>query len=89
MIKKQLTLTNELGLHARASAKLVNITTRYASDIQIAQRDKIINAKNIMDLMLLAASNGTELQFMLEGEDEQEALEAIEGLIMERFGEEA
>ncbi len=88
MLKKKITLINKLGLHARASAKLVSLTSCYGSKIQIALHDKIINAKNIMELMLLAASNGTELQFMLEGEDEAEALQAIETLILERFGEE-
>ncbi len=87
MIKKTLTIINELGLHARASAKLVKLASKFLSKIQICKNDKCVNGKSIMGIMLLAANKGTELTFIVEGEDELEAMQQIETFILNRFNE--
>ncbi|MCK4608591.1 MAG: HPr family phosphocarrier protein [Gammaproteobacteria bacterium] len=88
MLTKKLTISNKLGLHARASTKLVQHATRYASDIQLATESKTVAAKSIMGVMLLAASRGTEVELIINGSDEIEAMADLESLIMNKFGEE-
>lgn len=87
MIEKQLTIINKLGLHARAAAKLVGLTTKYSCQIQIDKAGRKVDGKSIMAVMMLAASKGTELTISCEGEDELQALDAIEALINNRFDE--
>ncbi len=87
MIKKTVKIINKLGLHARASAKLVSHASRYASEIEVRKKDQTVNGKSIMGVMMLAASKGTELEFTLNGEDEKEAFADIEELINNKFGE--
>lgn len=87
MIEKQLTIINKLGLHARAAAKLINITSHYGSEIKIEKQGRVVDGKSIMAVMMLAASKGTTLTFRVSGEDEAEALSAIETLITNRFDE--
>lgn len=87
MIEKKITIINKLGLHARAAAKLVNTASAFSSNIQITKNDKSVDAKSIMSVMILAASKGTELNFSCDGNDEQEAMNAIENLINDYFGE--
>lgn len=87
MIEKQLLIINKLGLHARAAAKLVNVTSQFGSRIEIDKEGRKIDGKSIMAVMMLAASKGTELIFRVDGDDETEALEAIETLINNRFDE--
>jgi len=87
MIEKQLTIINKLGLHARAAAKLINITAHCASEVKIEKQGREVNGKSIMAVMMLAASKGTELTFHIEGEDETETMKAIEELINNRFDE--
>jgi len=89
MLKKDILIINKLGLHARASAKLVNVAARFRSKIEIYKddSDKRVNAKSIMGLMLLAAAKGTTLHFIATGEDETEAMRAISELIADKFGE--
>lgn len=87
MIERKVTITNRLGLHARAAAKLVQCANRFASRIQLCKQDQEVNAKSIMGVMMLAASKGTELQLRAEGEDEAEAADAIVELIDDKFGE--
>lgn len=87
MIEKKITIINKLGLHARAAAKLVNTASAFSSNIQITKSDKSVDAKSIMSVMILAASKGTELSFSCDGNDEQEAMNAIENLINDYFGE--
>lgn len=87
MIEKKITIINKLGLHARAAAKLVNTASAFSSNIQITKNDKSVDAKSIMSVMILAASKGTELSFSCDGNDEQEAMSAIEDLINDYFGE--
>jgi len=88
MLRKHITIINKLGLHARAAGKLVNLASRYASEIIIVKGEQRINAKSIMGLMMLAASKGTVIELIVEGEDEKKAMTAIEKLINNRFGEE-
>jgi phosphocarrier protein len=87
MQKKELTIINKLGLHARAAAKLVTLASEFDSDIQVARNGQQVNGKSIMGIMMLAASKGTTLEVSAEGSDENEALTAIEKLIGERFHE--
>lgn len=81
-------VSNKLGLHARASAKLVKLAGRFASQIELEKGEKRINAKSIMGVMMLAASQGTQLTLIAIGEDEIEAVEAIMELFANKFGEE-
>ena len=87
MTKTKLTIINKLGLHARAASKLATTCTRFSSNIQIGIDGKIADGKSIMSLMILAAAKGSELELIVNGEDEQKAVEAITRLIGERFGE--
>lgn len=87
MLNTTITIVNKLGLHARAAAKLVHLASRFCSEIHLKKNQHLVNAKSIMGVMMLAASKGTELELSAEGEDETEALKALENLISERFGE--
>jgi phosphocarrier protein len=88
MISKKIALINKLGLHARAASKLVAVAQGYSSEISIELDDKNANAKSIMSLLVLAAPYESELMLTVDGEDEQEAHDAIVALIDNRFGEE-
>jgi phosphocarrier protein HPr len=83
-----ITIINKLGLHARASAKLTQLATRFKSDIHLIRGTQKINAKSIMGVMMLAANQGTQLRLEVEGQDEQQACEALIQLVESRFGEE-
>jgi phosphocarrier protein len=90
---RQLTLpiTNRLGLHARAAAKLVKLANSFECGVRLARADaqgKMVDAKNIFGILLLAASQGTALEITTEGADENEAVEALRQLIEDNFGEE-
>lgn len=87
MIKKKLKIINKLGLHARASMKLVNLASGFKSQIFILYKNHKANAKSIMNVMVLAATKGTEIELQIEGPDEKQALTAIEKLIQTRFDE--
>lgn len=89
MASRDITIINRLGLHARAAAKFVNTASRFQSEIYLARDGREVNGKSIMGVMMLAASQGTNLVVTATGEDENEALEALEGLVQERFGEDA
>ena len=88
MLEKKLLIQNKLGLHARASTKLVQHASRYASKITITANDKTVAAKSIMGVMLLAASKGTEIILTISGSDEIEAMADLENLINNKFEEE-
>jgi len=88
MLQKKLLIQNKLGLHARASTKLVQHASRYASKITITANDKTVAAKSIMGVMLLAASKGTEITLTVSGNDEIEAMADLENLINNKFDEE-
>ncbi len=87
MVTKQITIINRLGLHARAAAKFITEAGQYSSTIQLVRNGQPANGKSIMEVMMLAASQGTELTLTTEGEDEVEAANALEALVNNRFGE--
>lgn len=81
-------IANQLGLHARASGALVRLASTFQSEITVAKDGTRVNAKSIMGLLLLAAANGSLIEIAAEGNDEQEAVTAIEALIRRKFHEE-
>ena len=87
MIEKELSITNKLGLHARAAAKLVNLASEFDSEIHIAKDDNWVNGKSIMGVMMLAAAKGSNICVKAEGDDELQAIDKIEALVINRFGE--
>lgn len=88
MIETQLTIINKLGLHARAAAKLAATAGSFSCTIRTGTNGKLVDAKSVMSLMLLAASQGTVLNFEFNGCDEDEACNRVTTLIADRFGEE-
>ncbi|MCB1827464.1 MAG: HPr family phosphocarrier protein [Coxiellaceae bacterium] len=88
MLTKKITIKNKLGLHARASMKLINVAGRFNCNITIKHDNKIVDAKDIMNVMGLAASKGTEIELITDGSDEKEAMNAVAELIENRFDEE-
>lgn len=87
MIKANINISNKLGLHARASAKLTKLAGGFQSDVFMARGDRRINAKSIMGVMMLAAGMGTEVELEVSGADEQAAMDALLRLIADKFGE--
>jgi phosphocarrier protein len=87
MIKTTTTISNKLGLHARASAKLTKLAGRFPCEIWLSRGDRRVNAKSIMGVMMLAAGLGTPIDIETNGEREQEALDAILALVEDKFGE--
>jgi phosphocarrier protein HPr len=87
MIKRSITISNKLGLHARASAKLTKLAGSFASDIHMSRNQRRVNAKSIMGVMMLAAGMGTDIEIETEGPDEQAAMDALVALVQDRFGE--
>ena len=87
MIKKNVTITNKLGLHARASAKLTATASKFQSGIWIARNGRRVNAKSIMGVMMLAAGLGSVVELETDGADEGDAMDAIEKLFANKFGE--
>ena len=91
MIRQSVLVSNKLGLHARAAAKLVRLASRFSSEIHLSREDanQQIDSKSILGVLMLAASRGTRLVISIEGQDEVEAVEAIRELFEEKFGEES
>ena len=87
MKNKKIMISNKLGLHARAAAKFVRIAAGYQSEIMINSGNQEVSGKSIMGIMMLAAGKGTEINLVTVGPDEEEALIALENLILNRFGE--
>jgi len=87
MIKTNITISNKLGLHARASAKLTKLATGFKSDVFMSRNGRRVNAKSIMGVMMLAAGLGTQVEIETVGEDEQAAMDALVALINDKFGE--
>jgi phosphocarrier protein HPr len=87
MIKSSITISNKLGLHARASAKLTKLATSFKSEVFMSRNSRRVNAKSIMGVMMLAAGIGSEVEIETEGEDERAAMDAIVALINDKFGE--
>lgn len=82
-----MTISNKLGLHARASAKLTKLAGSYPCEVWLARGDRRVNAKSIMGVMMLAAGIGVTVDIETNGEREQEALDAIVALMNDKFGE--
>jgi phosphocarrier protein len=89
MIQSSIQISNKLGLHARASAKLTKLAGSFSSEIFLSRNGRRVNAKSIMGVMMLAAGLGTEVLIEVEGADEQAAMDALRALIDGKFGEEA
>ena len=87
MRQRDVTIINKLGLHARAAAKFVTTASTFASSIDIVKNGQKVNGKSIMGVMMLAASRGTRLIILADGEDEQDAIDSLEKLVGEKFGE--
>ncbi|HSV48114.1 MAG TPA: HPr family phosphocarrier protein [Ramlibacter sp.] len=87
MIKKNTTISNKLGLHARASAKLTKLAGSYPCDVWLTRGERRVNAKSIMGVMMLAAGIGSEIAVETDGDKEQEAMDALLHLIGDKFGE--
>ncbi|MFN7694217.1 MAG: HPr family phosphocarrier protein [Burkholderiales bacterium] len=87
MLTLNLTISNRLGLHARASAKLTKLAGGFASEIHLSRNGRRVNAKSIMGVMMLAAGMGSEVLLEADGSDEQQAIQAIASLVNDKFGE--
>jgi phosphocarrier protein HPr len=87
MIKTTTTISNKLGLHARASAKLTKMAAGFPCDVWLSRGERRVNAKSIMGVMMLAAGIGSEVVLETDGEREQEAMTALLALIADKFGE--
>ena len=87
MIKTNTTISNKLGLHARASAKLTKLAGSFPCEVWMSRAGRRVNAKSIMGVMMLAAGIGSEVTLEASGEHEQEAMDALLALIADKFGE--
>ncbi len=87
MIKTTTTISNKLGLHARASAKLTKLAGSFACEVWMSRGERRVNAKSIMGVMMLAAGLGSTVDLETNGPDEQVAMEAVLALIHDKFGE--
>ena len=87
MITSSITISNKLGLHARASAKLTKLAGSFRSDVHLTRNGRRVNAKSIMGVMMLAAGIGAVVEIETSGEDEQAAMDALRLLIDGKFGE--
>jgi len=87
VLQRELEIVNKLGLHARASVKLTQTASKFASEIWLSRNGRRVNAKSIMGVMMLAAARGSTVLLEIEGKDEQEALQALTDLVADRFGE--
>ncbi|HMN80089.1 MAG TPA: HPr family phosphocarrier protein [Burkholderiaceae bacterium] len=88
MYSVEVQIVNKLGLHARPSAKLTQLATRYRADVWLSRNGRKVNGKSIMGVMMLAAARGSKLTIQAEGPDEREAVGALSRLIADGFGEE-
>ncbi|MBR5887026.1 MAG: HPr family phosphocarrier protein [Akkermansia sp.] len=88
MITKKLTILNKLGIHARPAAQFVRVASRFQADVTVEKDDESVDGKSIMGLMMLAVGCGAEIMVTVDGEDEAEAMDALEELVGRKFGEE-
>jgi phosphocarrier protein len=87
MPQREVEIINKLGLHARASAKLTQVASRFQSEVHIARNGRRVNAKSIMGVMMLAAGKGAKVTLETSGPDEDEAMSALCALVADYFGE--
>jgi phosphocarrier protein HPr len=88
MFSRDVTVVNQLGLHARAAARFVHLATRYQAQIRVGRETKVMDGKSIMGILLLAAARGTTITISADGADERDAVEALAQLVASGFGEE-
>jgi phosphocarrier protein HPr len=89
VIRRDLAIRNRLGLHARAAARFVHTASRFRSRVTAGRDGRVMDGKSILGILLLAASQGTAIEVTAEGEDEDQAMDALAALVDSRFGEEA
>ena len=89
MIRRELAIRNRLGLHARAAARFVHTASRFRSRVTAGRDGRVMDGKSILGILLLAASQGTAIEVTAEGEDEDQAMDALAALVVGGFGEEA
>jgi phosphocarrier protein HPr len=87
MIHTRVTISNKLGLHARASAKLSKLAGSFPCEVWMTRNERRVNAKSIMGVMMLAAGIGSEVELETDGDQEQQAMDALLALINDKFGE--
>lgn len=87
MAEREIEITNKLGLHARASAKLTQTAGQFQSEVWLSRNGRRVNGKSIMGVMMLAAAQGARITLYIQGEDEVQACAALENLIADHFGE--
>jgi phosphocarrier protein len=87
MQQQEALIINKLGLHARASAKLTQLASSFKSEVMLSRNNRRVNAKSIMGVMMLAAAKGTTINIETNGADEVEAMQALQNLIGDYFGE--
>ena len=89
MIRREVTIVNRLGLHARAAARFVHTASRFRSQVTASRNGRTMDGKSILGILLLAAPQGTEIELAVDGPDEAEAMAALEALVADGFGERA
>jgi phosphocarrier protein HPr len=89
MVRREVTIANRLGLHARAAARFVHTANRFRARVTVARNGKVMDGKSILGILLLAASQGSVLELGADGDDEEAAVEALAQLVTSGFGEEA
>jgi len=87
MLQREVEIVNKLGLHARASAKLTQVAGQFQSDVWVTRNGKRVNAKSIMGVMMLAAAKGSRIVIETDGPDEAQAIQTLQALVDDRFGE--
>ena len=87
MIRRDLVICNELGMHARAAARLVECANRFGSEVRVSREERTVNGKSIMGVLMLAAACGTTISIETEGADEEAAMAALVELVEDGFGE--
>ncbi len=88
VVKKEVEIINELGLHARPAAMFVKLANEFSADIMVEKGSEQVNGKSIMGIMMLAAGKGSKITLIAQGADAQQAVEEIEKLVKSKFGEE-
>ncbi len=87
MIERTITIINKLGLHARAAAVFVTTAAAFEAEIQVSRNDRTVNGKSIMGMIMLAAAKNSEIIITADGKNEQQAIDTLEALINDFFGE--
>jgi phosphocarrier protein HPr len=87
MTEREVTIVNRLGMHARAAAKFVSLASKFHSEIELEKGSRRVNGKSIMGVMMLAASRGSTVRVVAQGDDADAAVDALTSLIESRFGE--